>query len=65
METLIQLAWREYPISALIALGIGLALWGLRMELNCLRGALRGDSGKFLPWIRASGSRSLAWRWPV
>jgi len=52
METLVELTWRVYPISALIALGIGLALWGLLMVLNGLRGALRGDSGKLLPWIQ-------------
>ena len=50
METLIELPWRVYPISAVIALGIGLALWGLLMVLNGLRGALGGDSGKLLPW---------------
>ncbi len=52
METLIELPWRMYPVSALIALGIGLALWGLLMVLNGLRGALRGDSGILLPWIQ-------------
>ena len=51
METLIELSWRVYPASALMALGIGLALWGLLMELNGLRGALQGDSGKLLQWI--------------
>ena len=52
METLIDLSWRVYPISALIALGIGLAVWGLLMVMNGLGGALRGDSGKLLPWIQ-------------
>ncbi len=52
METLTELSWREYPISALIALGIGLASRGLLMFVNGLRGALRGDSRKILTWIR-------------
>ena len=72
METLIELSWRVYPISALIALGIGLALWGLLMVLNGLRGALRGDSGKLLPWIQgfrltiiglALAGLGVAWAW--
>ncbi len=72
METLIDLAWRVYPISALISLGIGLALWGLLMVLNGLRGALRGDSGKLLPWIQgfrlsiiglALAGLGAAWAW--
>ncbi len=72
METLIELSWRMYPISALIALGIGLALWGLLMELNGLRGALRGDSGKLLLWIQgfrlsiiglALAGLGVAWAW--
>ena len=72
METLIELTWRVYPISALIALGIGLALWGLLMVLNDLRGALRGDSGKILPWIQgfrltiiglALAGLGAAWGW--
>ncbi len=72
METLIELSWRMYPISALIALGIGLALWGLLMELNGLRGALRGDSEKILPWIEgfrltiiglALAGLGAAWAW--
>ncbi len=72
METLIELPWRVYPISALIAVGIGLALWGLLMELNGLRGALRGDSGKLLTWIQgfrlsiiglALAGLGAAWAW--
>ena len=72
METLIELTWRVYPISALIALGIGLAVWGLLMELNGLRGALRGDSGKLLTWIQgfrlsiiglALAGLGAAWAW--
>ncbi len=72
METLIELSWRVYPISALIALGNGLALWGLLMGLNGLRGALRGDSGKLLPWIQgfrlfiaglALTGLGVAWAW--
>ncbi len=72
METLIDLSWRVYPISVLIALGIGLALWGLIMELNGLRGALRGDSGKLLLWIQgfrlsiiglALAGLGAAWAW--
>ncbi len=72
METLIELAWRVYPASALIALGIGLALWGLLMQLNGLRGALRGNSGEILPWIQgfrftiiglALAGLGLAWAW--
>ena len=72
METLIDLAWRVYPISALIALGIGLALWGLLMELDGLRGALRGESGKLLTWIQgfrlsiiglALTGLGAAWAW--
>ncbi len=52
MEPVTELSWRVYPASALIALGIGLASWGLLMVVNGLRGALRGDSGKLLPWIQ-------------
>ena len=72
METVIELSWRVYPISALIALGIGLALWGLLMVLNGLRGALRGDSEKLLPWIQgfrltiiglALAGLGAAWAW--
>ncbi len=72
METLIELPWRVYPISALIAVGIGLALWGLLMELNGLRGALRGESGKLLTWIQgfrlsiiglALAGLGAAWAW--
>ena len=72
METLIELAWRVYPISALIVLGIGLALWGLLMGLNGLRGALRGESGKLLTWIQgfrlsiiglALTGLGVAWAW--
>ncbi len=72
METLIELPWRVYPISALIALGIGLASWGLLMGMNGLRGALRGDSGKLLPWIQgfrlsiiglALAGLGAAWAW--
>ena len=72
METLIELAWRVYPISALIVLGIGLALWGLLMELDGLRGALRGESGKLLTWIQgfrlsiiglALTGLGVAWAW--
>ncbi len=74
METLIELSWRDYPISALIALGIGLALWGLLMELNGLRGALRGDTGKLLTWIQgfrlsiiglALAGLGVAWAWQL
>ncbi len=74
METLIELPWRVYPISALIALGIGLALWGLLMELNGLRGALRGESGKLLTWIQgfrlsiiglALAGLGVAWAWQL
>ncbi len=74
METLIELPWRGYPISALIALGIGLALWGLLMVVNGLRGALRGDSGKLLPWIQgfrltiiglALAGLGAAWAWQL
>ncbi len=74
METLNELSWRVYPISALIALGIGLALWGLLMELNGLRGALRGDSGKLLLWIQgfrlsiiglALAGLGVAWAWQL
>ncbi len=74
METLIELSWRVYPISALIALGIGLALWGLLMVINGLRGALRGDSGNLLPWIQgfrlsiiglALAGLGVAWAWHV
>ncbi len=74
METLTELTWRVYPISALIGLGIGLALWGLLMELNGLRGALRGDSGKLLPWIQgfrlsiiglALVGLGAAWAWQL
>ncbi len=69
---LIELPWRVYPISALIALGTGLALWGLLMVLNGLRGALRGDSGKLLTWIQgfrlsiiglALAGLGAAWGW--
>jgi len=72
METLTELTWRVYPISSLIALGIGVELWGLIMELNGLRGALRGDSGKLLPWIQgfrltiiglALAGLGVAWAW--
>ena len=72
METLIELPWRVYPASALIAVGIGLALWGLLMELNGLRGALRGESGKLLTWIQgfrlsiiglALTGLGVAWAW--
>ncbi len=72
METLIELPWRVYPISALIALGTGLALWGLLMVVNGLRGALRGDSGKLLTWIQgfrllviglAVAGLGAAWAW--
>ncbi len=72
MVDLIELSWRVYPISALIALGIGLALRGLVMGLNGLRGALRGDSGKLLPWIQgfrlsiiglALAGLGVAWGW--
>ena len=72
METLIELPWRVYPISALIVLGIGLALWGLLMGLNGLGGALRGDSGKLLTWIQgfrlsiiglALTGLGVAWAW--
>jgi len=72
METLIELSWRVYPITALMALGIGLALCGLLMALNGLRGALRGDSGKILPWIQgfrltiiglALAGLGAAWAW--
>ena len=72
METLIELPWRVYPISALIAVGIGLALWGLLMVVNGLQGALRGDSGKLLPWIQgfrfsiiglALVGLGVAWGW--
>ncbi len=52
METLIELSWRVYPISARIALGVGLTLWGLLMEITGLRGALRGDSRMLLTWIQ-------------
>ncbi len=74
METLIDLAWRVYPISALIALGIGLALWGLLMVINGLRGALRGDSGMILSWIQgfrlsiiglALAGVGAAWAWQL
>jgi len=51
MDTLIELAWRVYPASSLIAMGIGVVLWGLGKEINGLRGALRGDSAKIVPWI--------------
>ena len=72
METLIELPWRVYPISALIALGIGLALWGLLMALNGLRGTLHGDPGMLLPWIQgfrlsiiglALTGLGVAWGW--
>ena len=72
METLIELSWRVYPISALIALGIVLASRGLFMVLNGLRGALRGDSGKLLTWIQgfrltiiglALAGLGAAWAW--
>ncbi len=72
METLIELSWRVYPISALIALGIGLALWGMLMVVNGLRDALGGDSGKLLPWIQgfrlsiiglALAGLGVAWGW--
>ena len=72
METLIELSWRVYPITALIALGIGLALRGLLMGLTGLRGAMRGDSGKVLPWIQgfrlsiiglALAGLGAAWGW--
>ncbi len=72
MDSLIELTWRVYPISALIALGIGLALWGLFMELTGLRGALGGDPGKLLPWIQgfrlsiiglALAGLGAAWAW--
>ncbi len=58
--------------TALIALGTGLALWGLLMVLNGLRGALRGDPGKLLPWIQgfrlsiiglALAGLGAAWGW--
>ncbi len=74
METLIELTWRVYPISALIALGTGLALWGLLMLLNGLRGALRGESGKLLVWIQgfrlsiiglALAGLGVAWAWQL
>ena len=51
MDTVIELSWRVYPISALIALGIGLASRGLFLFVNGLRSALRGDSEKILTWI--------------
>ena len=72
MEPVIELSWRVYPALALIVLGIGLALLGLLMQLNGLRGALRGDSGKLLPWIQgfrlsiiglALVGLGVAWGW--
>jgi len=51
MDTLIDLGWRVFPASLLIATGVGLTLWGLSKEINGLRGALRGDSAKILPWM--------------
>ena len=72
MDSLTDLAWRVYPISALLALVIGLAIWGLLMVVKGLRGALRGDSGKILLWIQgfrlliiglALTGAGLAWAW--
>ena len=72
MDSLTDLAWRVYPISALMALGIGLAMWGLLMLLNGLRSALRGDSAKILLWIEgfrlliiglAFTGVGVAWAW--
>ena len=72
MESLTDLNWRVYPISALTALGIGLTFWGLLMLVNGLRGALRGETGKVLPWIQgfrlsiiglALTGVGVAWAW--
>jgi len=72
METLIELEWRAFPISALIAVGIVLAFRGLFMEMIGLRGALSRNSGSLLPWIEgfrltiiglALTGLGLAWAW--
>jgi len=68
MRVSMMAPWRRVKAT----LGIGLAFWGLLMELNGLRGALRGDSGKLLTWIQgfrlsiiglALAGLGVAWAW--
>ena len=47
IDALIELSWRVYPASLLMALGAALALWGLRTELDGMRRPVR-DPAKAL-----------------
>jgi hypothetical protein len=48
MDTLIDLSWRLYVALPLMALGAVIAVWGTKMELVGLIGALRGNSAQLV-----------------
>ena len=51
MEALIDLSWRIYPATVLMAVGASLFLLGMAKEWSGLRLALNGDPGKILIFL--------------
>lgn len=73
MDALTDLSWRAYPALALIAVGLTIAVWGIRLEIDGLRRPI-GDPAKTLTIMRGFrltiigltlAGVGAAWNWHI